>query len=157
MARLRQHFFDTSILLGGIIELTAGSSPAQRIMAAIATGGIERPLTAWHCCLEFYSISTRLPGELRLSPADANLLVEQEILARFHVHALPRSRRKSFVAAAGGDGIAGGRIYDAHLAEIARLAGADIVVTENRRHFMQLLRHGVRVLTASELVSEADL
>jgi predicted nucleic acid-binding protein len=50
--------------------------------------------------------------------------------------------------------VAGGRIYDAHIAEIARLAGASIVVTDNRRHFTILMKHGVRVLRPKELAEE---
>jgi predicted nucleic acid-binding protein len=41
--------------------------------------------------------------------------------------------------AASRDVIAGGRIYDAHIAEIARAAGAAVVVTDNRRHFLSAL------------------
>jgi hypothetical protein len=55
------------------------------------------------------------------------------------------------------DGVAGGRIYDAHIAEIATISGAEIVVTENRRHFLSLLAQGVRVLSAAELTREARL
>jgi hypothetical protein len=32
-----------------------------------------------------------------------------------------------------------------------------IVVTENRRHFTSLLRHGIRVLVSGELASELGL
>jgi len=38
--------------------------------------------------------------------------------------------------AAARDAIVGGRLYDAHIAEIARSAGAGVVVTDNRRHFL---------------------
>jgi len=50
--------------------------------------------------------------------------------------------------------MAGGRVYDAHIAEAARLAGAELVVTENRRHFVPLMRYGIRVLTAAEFADE---
>lgn len=154
MAGLTGCFFDTSVLLGGIIELAGPDSPQQRAMAAVVDGRVEAPRTAWHCCLEFFSVATRLPRELRVSPAVAAQLVDEEIMARFGVHALPHNRRLSFVRSAGTDAVSGGRMYDAHIAEIARSAGADIVVTENRRHFSQLLRHGVRVLSAEELLAE---
>jgi predicted nucleic acid-binding protein len=52
------------------------------------------------------------------------------------------------------DSILGGRIYDAHIGEVARSAGARSLVTDNRRHFTSLLRHGVRVLTSRELLAE---
>ena len=47
----------------------------------------------------------------------------------------------------------GGRIHDAHIAEIARAAGAAVVVTDNRRHFMASLRHGIRVETPTEFLA----
>jgi len=53
------------------------------------------------------------------------------------------------------DRIAGGRVYDAHIAEIARLSGAKAVVTDNRRHFTSLARHGIRIWSAEEFVAEA--
>ena len=150
MAALAGYFFDTSVLVAGIIELAGPEHPAQHLMAGVSDGRFERPLTAWHCCLEFYSVATRLPRELRVEPRVAAQLAEQEIMNRFVVHALPRDRRVAFIRGAAHDAIHGGRIYDAHLAEIARGAGAEVVVTDNRKHFVQLLRHGVRVLGSDE-------
>jgi predicted nucleic acid-binding protein len=148
-------FFDTSVLLAGTIEMGPGSRPAQRLMAAVASRRGARPHTAWHCCLEFYAVSTRLPEELRLAPGDAARLIVDEILGRFQVHQLPPAAWRSFIDAAEGERIAGGRIYDAHIAEIARAARARVVVTDNRRHFTALLRHGIRVATAAEFAAEA--
>ncbi len=157
MAVIRPVFLDTSVLLGGLIELAGTRAPAQRIFDAVAAGRLGKAQTAWHCCLEFYSVATRLPEEFRLAPADAALLVEEEILRRLEVLDLAPTRRKDFVRAAAADGMAGGRVYDAHIAEVARAGGARRVVTDNRRHFLTLLRHGVVVLTASEFAAEAGL
>ena len=44
-------------------------------------------------------------------------------------------------------------IYDAHLAEVARIAGARVIVTDNRRHFLSALRYGIRVETPAEFVA----
>jgi hypothetical protein len=54
---------------------------------------------------------------------------------------------------AGEEGTAGGRVYDAHIADIARVAGARTIVTDNRRHFITALRHGIRVETAQEFAA----
>lgn len=143
-------FFDTSVLLGGLIELGPASASAQKIMAAIAAGRVRRPHTAWHCCLEFYAVSTRLPEELRLSPADAWRLVEEEVLHRFEVRQLPDDHRRSFLRTTADDRLVGGRVYDAHIAEIARIARVPIVVTDNLRHFAGLRRHGVDVVNAAQ-------
>ena len=48
-------------------------------------------------------------------------------------------------------------MYDAHIAEIARLAGAQTVVTDNRRHFTSLLPTGVRVMGSEEFARDARL
>jgi predicted nucleic acid-binding protein len=154
MALTTRPFFDTSVLLAGLVDVGPASAFAQQAMDAVAEGRIEGPCTAWHCCLEFYAVATKLPPEFRLRPSDALRLLETEILARFSVQQLPGSVRADFLRAAARDGSAGGRIYDAHIAEIAYRSGARTLVTDNRRHFTSLLRHGVRVLTPGEFVEE---
>lgn len=156
MALVTRAFLDTSVLLGGLIDMGPAVASAQRVMAAVAGGKLPGARTAWHCCLEFYAVATRLPEELRLSPEDAAQLVESEILSRFEVRQLPDRRHLEFFRSVAIDRIVGGRLYDAHIAEVARSAGAALIVTENRRHFTALLKHGIRVLTAAELSAELD-
>jgi len=146
-------FLDTSVLLAGLIQFGSESAPAQSLMHAVAEKKILAPATAWHCCLEFFSVATRLPPEYRLTPADAAALVEGEILARMRVHALPADRRMPMLQAAARDGVIGGRIYDAHIADVARAADAQVVVTDNRRHFLSALRYGLRVETPAEYLA----
>jgi len=151
--RIADLFLDTSVLLAGIIDFGDQSVAAQALMDEVASGR-AKPLTAWHCCLEFYSVATRLPEEYRLTPADAALIVLEELLGRFSVRDLPSRSRKTFIDALPRDGIAGGKVYDAHIAGIARHAGAGAVVTENRRDFVTLLRHGIPVLGAREILEQ---
>jgi predicted nucleic acid-binding protein len=143
-------FLDTSVLLAGILDFGPQSAPAQSIMYAVAEQTVPSPATAWHCCLEFFSVATRLPPEFRLTPADGARLLEEEVFARLAVHDLPAADRLRLLHAAVEDGTAGGRIYDAHIAEIARASGATVIVTDNRRHFLAALRHGIRVETPVE-------
>ena len=150
MATLTPAFFDTSILVAGLMEIGEASEYPQRIVTAIAAGQIRRAVTAWHCCLEFYSVATRLPEEFRLPPEDALRLIEVEVLARFEVRQLPEQAREPFLRTLEHERVVGGRVYDAHIAEIARISRAKAVVTDNRRHFSSLARHGIRVLSAEE-------
>lgn len=145
-------FLDTSVLLAGLIDFGPQSAPAQLVMHGVADSTIVSAATAWHCCLEFYSVATRLPPEYRLAPPDAWRLLDEEILARLAVHELPSRARRTFLRIAAEDGTAGGRVYDAHIAEVARIAGASVVVTDNRRHFLAALRHGLRVETPTEFL-----
>ena len=146
-------FLDTSVLVAGLIDFGPQSAPAQSLLHTVAERRIAPPATAWHCCLEFFSVSTRLPPEFRLTPADAVRLLEEEILARLSVHDLPAAGRRPMLRTAALDGAAGGRIYDAHIAEVARAAGASVIVTDNRRHFVATLRHGIRVETPAEFLA----
>jgi predicted nucleic acid-binding protein len=146
-------FLDTSVLLAGLVDFGPQSAPAQSILHAVAEKHVAPVGTAWHCCLEFFSVATRLPPEFRLAPAVAVALLESEVFGRMAVHDLPAGDRRAMLKAAAQDGTAGGRIYDAHIADIARAAGATVVVTDNRRHFLASLRHGLRVETPPEFLA----
>jgi predicted nucleic acid-binding protein len=146
-------FLDTSVLLAGLVDFGPQSVAAQRILLAVAEDRLPGVTTAWHCCLEFYAVSTRLPAEFRLSPDDATRLLQQEILERVAVHDLPAVDRLRLLRQSAQDAASGGRIYDAHIAEVARAAGATVIVTDNRRHFVSALRHGIRVDTPSEFAA----
>ena len=146
-------FLDTSVLLAGLIDFGPQSAPAQTLLSAVAEKRVTAVATAWHCCLEFFSVATRLPPEYRIGPSDAATLVEQEVFARMTVHDLPANERLALLSAASRDAIAGGRIYDTHIAEIARAVSAAVVVTDNRRHFLSALRYDMRVETPAEYLS----
>ena len=146
-------FLDTSVLLAGLVDFGPQSAPAQSVMHAVAEKRVAAPSTAWHCCLEFFSVATRLPPEFRVAPSDAVVLLQEEVFSRMAVHDLPAADRLAMLQAAARDAIVGGRIYDAHIADIARAVGATVVVTDNRRHFLPALRYGMRVETPSEFLA----
>ena len=146
-------FLDTSVLLAGLVDLGPQSGAAHSILHGVAEKTIVKPCTAWHCCLEVFSVSTRLPPEFRVTPTDAARLIEEEVFARMAVHDLPDGARAALLKAAAEDGTGGGRIYDAHIAAVARAAGASVIVTDNRRHFLAALRHGIRVETPAEFLA----
>ena len=145
-------FLDSSVLIAGLIDFGTQSAPAQAILHAVAERQVAAA-PAWHCCLEFFSVSTRLPAEFRLTAGDATQLMENEVFGRMTVVELPPAERTAMLRAAAQDGMTGGRIYDAHIAHVARTAGAIVVVTDNRRHFLASLRYGIRVETPAEFLS----
>ena len=72
-----------------------------------------------------------------------------EVLGRFDVVDLPAPARLDFLRQSGREGIAGGRLYDAHIGATARASKARLIVTENRRDFERVARDvGVRVVDA---------
>ncbi len=146
-------FLDTSVILAGLIDFGPQSAPAQSLMHAVAERRVQSPATAWHCCLEFYSVATRLPPEFRVSPVEAVTLLEEEVFGRLAIHDLPAVDRLPMLRGAAHDAIAGGRIYDSHIADVARASGARVVVTDNRRHFLSALRYDLRVETPAEFLA----
>ena len=70
------------------------------VMHAVAERQLTAVATAWHCCLEFFYVSTRLPPEFRLSPADAVHLLEMEVFSRMAVHDLPADERMAMLKGA---------------------------------------------------------
>jgi predicted nucleic acid-binding protein len=149
-------FLDTSVLVAGLIDFGPQSAPAQLLLHEIAERRVSSAKTAWHCCLEFFSVSTRLPAEFRLTPSDALRLLEEEVFARMTVHDLPPGDRLPMFKAAARDEVAGGRIYDTHIAEVARTAGSNVIVTDNRRHFLAALKHGIPVETPAEFLARFE-
>src|SRR3989304_448007 len=79
--------------LAGRSDFGPQSAPAQHVLHAVAEKIVTSPGTAWHCCLEFYSVATRLPPEYRLTPPAAEHLLEDEVLRRMTVQDLPGSDR----------------------------------------------------------------
>ena len=146
-------FLDTSVLLAGLVDFGPQSAPAQEVLHAVAEGRTGRASTAWHCCLEVYSVATRLPPEFRLTASNAASLIHEEIFGRIAVHGLPNDAQEPFLRSLSQQNITGGRVYDAHIAEVARSAGAAVIVTDNRKHFLAALRYGIRVDTPSEYVA----
>lgn len=156
MADLSGVFFDTSVLVAGTVNLGLRSRAPFRLLDAVAEGKLEEPATAWHCCLELYSVITRLPEEYRVRPKEAARVLREEILPRFAVRALPPDARDPLLALATAERVSGGRLYDLHIAEVARRTEAKRVVTDNRRHFTSLMPHGIPVLTSEELMAELE-
>jgi predicted nucleic acid-binding protein len=98
---------------------------------------------AGHALAETYSVLTRLPGDLRLSPGDAAQLLAARfsrplLLAAAKAAKLPDTLAKL--------GIAGGAVYDAMVALAAAEHGVQLA-TRDARAVATYELVGVRVLT----------
>jgi toxin FitB len=91
-------------------------------------GGQEITLSG-HALVETYSVLTRLPGDARLSPADAARL----LTARFPSPlVLSSSRARKLPATLSRLGIAGGAVYDAMVALAAKEGGVSLATRDGR-------------------------
>lgn len=97
--------------------------------ATVAAVAGRRLGLAGHAWFETYSVLTRLPGDLRRSPADT---------ARLLTHNFPASAflSESATAALGAEfarlGIAGGAVYDALVGAAARHHGQPLLTRDTR-------------------------
>ena len=91
---------------------------------------------AAHSLVEVYASLTRMPGEHRMSAAQAMLFLGT-LQERLNVVALDASEYFAGVERFAGFGIVGGTIYDAMMALCALQADAETIYTWNRRHFRQ--------------------
>lgn len=119
-------------------ERTVDTSVAVPLLVANSDAHAE--LTTWaadfdltlcgHALAETYSVLTRLPGDARVSPADAQELIDDRFVggAITFPETLVASLHRMLAAA----GIAGGATYDAMIAIAARESGA-ILVTRDLR------------------------
>lgn len=85
--------------------------------------------------VEAYAVLTRLPAPHRLSPGDAWALVDASFIEPATVVALTRIVYVRLLRRIAKQTIAGGRTYDAVIAECARQARAEVLLTFNPRHF----------------------
>lgn len=85
--------------------------------------------------IEAYAVLTRLPMPYRLGPIDAMTLLDANFLKQARVVGTDPGNAPELLRLFVKAGIAGGRTYDAFIAEAARDAGAEVLLTFNRRHF----------------------
>lgn len=95
----------------------------------------ERLAIAAHALVETYSVLTRLPAPHRLTPADAWALVKANFVDPATVTTLTGPVHIALLGRLATMGIGGGRSYDAVIAECARKANVDALLTLNPKHF----------------------
>lgn len=98
----------------------------------------ERMLLATHALVETYSVLTRLPPPLRLSPAMAEGIVRRGFIVNGEVVTLTADEYLGLLDTLAASGVAGGRTYDALIAATAKAAGANVILTFNVRAFAGL-------------------
>lgn len=97
-----------------------------------------------HAAAETYSVLTRLPGDLRVAPADAARLLSARFAQPLLLDPDVARRLPDVLAALG---IAGGAVYDALVALAAADHGADLA-TRDARAKLTYEAVGVRVVVA---------
>ena len=129
-----KYFFDTTVLVAGILEEHQHHDPS---FLALSTATRSSAFCAAHNVAEVYATLTRYPGKQRLSAQQA-LLAVRAIEDRFSIVALNTREYLDAIRRFADIGITGGTMYDGLIAACALKAKADILYTWNVGHFVLL-------------------
>lgn len=114
---------DTSVAVPLLVQ-------THRAHAAVVRWWNNREIAlSGHALAETYSVLTRLPGDLRLAPADAARLIAERFAEPM---VLPPGVAERLPAVLSELGIAGGAVYDALVALAAAEHGASLATRDAR-------------------------
>lgn len=130
---------DTSVAVPLLVQTHAAHAAVVRWWA-----GREVALSG-HALVETYSVITRLPGDLRVAPADAADLLSRRFSAPLLLSEEAARRLPDLLGAAG---IAGGAVYDA-LVALAAVEHETELATRDGRARNTYERVGARVVVAA--------
>ena len=125
---------DTSCMVAAVCAWHARHAAAAAEIEGRFDRG-ERMAIAAHAIAETYAVLTRLPAPHRLAPADAWTLVRTNFVDNASLVTLDGPAHVAVLEDLAGDGIGGGRTYDAIIAACAAASRAKALLTFNRRHF----------------------
>ena len=152
---MKKVFLDTNVFVSGLLDVSADSA-CRSILEALEARRLRSCVTAWHCCLEFFSVTTRLPPEYRLSAEAAIALLTEHVFDRVEVEGFPVEEAIPWLKRMGRSDVRGGLVYDAHLAQIAHRAGCVLLVTSNLAGFRQVTPHGIEILSPRQFMDRIE-
>jgi predicted nucleic acid-binding protein len=129
--------FDTSVLIAGLVEAHGKHSQSFPWLQKIKHTEVQG-LIAAHSIAETYAVLSTLPVSPRISPSAAWALLEHSILPFVQVVDLSAQETQVVVQRLSRQGLAGGVVYDALIAEAATKAKAECVVTLNISDFKRI-------------------
>lgn len=125
---------DTNVLIAAVQDWHLHHEPARSELGKRRANG-DRLILVAQSLIECYSVLTRLPPTQRVRPHIALDLIRTNYVERGEVVGLDAPAYWPAVERAAAAGVSGGRVYDALIAETARAAGAEVLLTFNVRHF----------------------
>lgn len=133
--------FDTSVVVAALLEGHPHHRRVQPWVEGVATGDLGTVSVAWHAAAETWSVLTRLPGSLRLSPATATLLVERALSVFRPVDAIGADYQNA-MRRCSERGLRSGVLFDALHLVVAERLQADAFITLNAADFTRLAGSG---------------
>ena len=95
-------------------------------------------VVAHHSVVEAYAVLTRLPGDLCVTPSEARDLLRETVRSNMAVAGLRADSVWTLIESLVASSVAGGRSYDALIAQALVTHGAPAIATFNPSHFRGL-------------------
>ena len=133
-------FCDTSVLVAAAHEDHEHHGRALPIVSAVKAKTLQGCLAS-HSLAETYSVLTRLPAPLRVSPETAHRILAENYLPHFKAIALRTEDYGRVIADLSRRGISGGAVYDALIIRCAERSESDRIYTFNVGQFQSIAPH----------------
>ncbi len=130
-------YFDSNVIVAGTVEAHVHHSRAAAALRQLSSGQ-DRGFISSHGLAEVYSILSRVPFEIPVSPAQAWEIVSQFVMARLEVVELSTGDYRDSIELCASRGWAGGLIHDALHIQAARVSGCSRLYTFNVKDFRRL-------------------
>ena len=137
--------FDTSVLISAMIESHPAHNRCVTYLKQVYSGSMRGTISA-HCLAEIYSVLTTLPLNPKVSPFEAEIILQKNIYAKFDIIALTVADYKNSIQRVAGLYQSGGILYDALHIEAAIKSKSSQLVTLNQKHFQKLAPANLQVL-----------
>jgi predicted nucleic acid-binding protein len=128
--------FDTSVIIAALLPKHSSHAPCFAQLQAAELNQIQGYLST-HSLAEVYSVMTRMPSQPRISPQEAQLLLER-CLQYLEAVPLEIADYRAAIAQMITLNLPGGGIFDALIAQAALKISADQLLTLNPNHFTRL-------------------
>ena len=133
--------FDTSVLVAAMVEGHPSHERAWPWLQQAKTGKVQGVVAA-HSLAELYAVLTVLPLQEKISPEAAWKLIRENLLKDFKVITLSQADYRVVLQRLMRQELIGGVVYDALIAQAARKARVDRLITLNVADFRRVWPEG---------------
>ncbi len=134
---MEKTFFDTSVLVSAMVKSHPAHNRTYPYFERVFNGK-EKGFISTHCIAELYAVLSVLPIKPKLSPIEAEKILQKNIYPKFEIMALTPKDYKNAVSTVTELHLSGGILYDALHIEAAIKCGAKKLITLNHNHFEKL-------------------
>jgi len=130
-------YFDTNVLVAALQPNHIHHGRSLAAYGRVQAGAIAGYISC-HGLTELYSVLTRTPWKIPVSPKEILAVIERSILPVFEIVDVSRQSHLAAIAVCGNAGWKGGRVHDAVHIQAAAQAGCDVIYTFDVAHFQSL-------------------